>query len=161
MFPESEKILRQRRYVRLTLQSELGNRNGEVLRWLLSKQGRSEARDKILDAVRAFWLPLARQNADCYSSQELQETAQFALWRLEEQIWYLRTHFDLQVSATSPATSSLPGVATSSQALPSGGSPVLDAPNSKELEASGEGVQPLNFKRFDWSVDEIKLGEVE
>ena len=149
MFPESEKLKRQRRYVRLTLQSELDDRNGEVLRWLLSNEGRSEARDKVLDAVRAFWLPLARQNALCYSSQELQDTVQFAIWRLEEQIWYLRSHFDLQVSAT-----------VVSRAVPPEASPVPDTLNSKGLGASGEGLQPLDLKRFDWSVDENELGEV-
>ena len=152
MFLESEKIKRQRRYVRLTLQSELGNRNGEVLRWLLSKEGPSEARNKVLDAVRAFWLPNSQQNADCYSPQELKETAQFAIWRLEEQIWYLRSHFDLQVSATAPATAS--------RAEPSEASRVPDALNSKDLGASGEGLQPLDLQNFDWSVDENELGEV-
>lgn len=151
MVSESEKLKRQRRYVRLTLQSELDNRNGEVLHWLLSKGGHSEARDKVLDAVRAFWLPLARQNALCYSSRELQDTAQFAIWRMEEQIWYLRSHFGLQVSATAPAMSS--------RALPPEASVVTDAPNSKELGAFGEELQPLDLKRFDWSVDENELGE--
>ena len=149
MFPESEKILRQRRYVRLTLQSELDSRNGEVLRWLLSNEGTAGARDKVLDAVRAFWLPLSRQNALCYSPRELQDTATFAIWRLEEQIWYLRSHFDLQVSAT--------GV---SRVVPPEASPVPDALNSKSLGASGEGLQPLDLQSFDWSVDENELGEV-
>lgn len=152
MFPESEKILRQRRYVRLTLQSELDSRNGEVLRWLLSNEGTAGARDKVLDAVRAFWLPLSRQNALCYSPRELQDTAQFAIWRLEEQIWYLRSHFDLQVSATAPATAS--------RALPPEASRVPDALNSKDLGTSGEGLQPLDLQNFDWSVDENELGEV-
>ncbi len=149
MFLESENIKRQRRYVRLTLQSELDSRNGEVLRWLLSSEGQAGARDKVLDAVRAFWLPNSRQNADCYSPRELQDTAQFAIWRLEEQIWYLRTHFDLQVTAT-----------VVSQAAPPEASPVPDALNSKGLGASGEGLQPLDLKRFDWSIDENELGEV-
>ncbi len=152
MFPESEKILRQRRYVRLTLQSELDSRNGEVLRWLLSNSCQASARDKVLDAVRAFWLPLSRQNALCYSPRELQDTVTFAIWRLEEQIWYLRSHFDLQVSATAPATAS--------RAVPPEASRVPDALKSKDLGASGEGLQALDLKRFDWSVDENELGEV-
>ena len=161
MFLESEKIKRQRRYVRLTLQSELDTRNGEVLHWLLSNSCQAGDRDKVLDAVRAFWLPNSQQNADCYSPQELKETAQFAIWRLEEQIWYLRSHFNLHVSAGAPAMSSLFGVATPSRAVPPEVSPVLNALNSKGLGASGEGLQPLDLKRLDWSADENELGEAE
>ncbi len=126
--------------VRFTFQVPEKSPNGEVLLWLLYKEHGSLAKDKALDAIRAFWLPLARKDADSYSPFQLQEIAQLAIWRLEEQIRYLRFRF------------ALPAVAA--EILP----PAPVASLSKSV-ASGEASE-LKLEGFDCSIDEYELGKL-
>lgn len=150
MSPQS----RQRHYhrVRFTFQVPEKSPNGEVLLWLLAKEYGSFAKDKALEAVRAFWLPLARKDAGSYSPQELRDIAQLAIWRLEEQILYLRSCFGLPAMAAEI----LPPAPLLSQ-------PVLLHPEQatapSKLVASGEAGELLKLEEFDWSIDESELGE--
>lgn len=146
---------RQRRRVGFTFQSEQDSPNGEVLRWLLHKEGRSLAKDRALDAVRAFWLPLACLDAQRYSPRELEDVAQLALWRLEEQIRYLRSRFGLQ---STEAVSS-PPEPRSKQAVPRNPDDMPSSQSSSGSAASDETLQLLDLKQYDWSINEAELGE--
>lgn len=138
--------------VRFTFQVPEKSQNGEVLLWLLYKEHGSLAKDKALEAVRAFWLPLARKDAGSYSPQEFREIAQLAIWRLEEQILYLRSCFGLPAMAaeilpTAPHLSQAGLLHPEQVAAPS------------KLVAPGEANELLKLEGFDWSIDESELGE--
>lgn len=156
MFPESPKPKHQKPRVKVTFQLVHDTPNGEVLLWLLHKEGRNLSRDKFLEAARAFWLPLARRDALCYSPLELQEAAQVAIWRLEEQIKYLRSIFGLEVNTTTSLSHEL---STSLEAVLRKLSLVPLSHEPNEMEASGEALDLQSLQKFDWSFDESELGE--
>lgn len=145
------QTFRQCQRVKFTFQFQQNSPNGEVLRWLLHLEGRSLAKDRALDAVRAFWLPLAYHDAQRYSQQELEDVAQLAIWRLEEQIRYLRSRFDLQ---STEAVSSPPEPLHPVKTVPSNPDNMVFS-YSSSLAApcgSGETFQLLSLEEYDWSI---------
>ncbi len=81
--------------VRFTFEPDRSSPNGMTYSWLIHRTYKGKT--KAADAVRAFWLPFAYQDANNHSESELKDLAQQSIWRMEEQIQHLRETFGLKV----------------------------------------------------------------
>lgn len=151
--PQKKQRLAPR--LKVMFQHAQTNANGEVLRWILEHEdGLRAAKEKGLEALRAFWLPLARKESGHFSSEELQNAAKIAVWRLQEQIYYLQSLFNLEVvifGTTPPPVETSEIVAESKHSF-------MSLVQKQKLEE----VLPtpsVDLQSFDWSIDEGELGE--
>ena len=150
--PQKKQCLAPR--LKVMFQHAQTNANGEVLRWILEHEdGLRAAKEKGLEALRAFWLPLARKESGHFSTEELQNAAKIAVWRLQEQIYYLQSLFNLEVVivGTTPPPVETSGIVESKHSF-------MSLVQKQKLEE----VLPtpsLDLQSFDWSINEGELGE--
>ena len=150
--PQKKQCLAPR--LKVMFQHAQTNANGEVLRWILEHEdGLRAAKEKGLEALRAFWLPLARKERGHFSTEELQNAAKIAVWRLQEQIYYLQSLFNLEVVivGTTPPPVETSGIVESKHSF-------MSLVQKQKLEE----VLPtpsLDLQSFDWSINEGELGE--
>ncbi len=150
--PQKKQCLAPR--LKVMFQHTQTNANGEVLRWILEHEdGLRAAKEKGLEALRAFWLPLARKESGHFSTEELQNAAKIAVWRLQEQIYYLQSLFNLEVVivGTTPPPVETSGIVESKHSF-------MSLVQKQKLEE----VLPtpsLDLQSFDWSINEGELGE--
>ena len=149
--PQKEERLTPR--IKVMFQVAQKNANGEILRWMLDHEdGLRVAKEKGLEAMRAFWLPLARKESGRYSSEQLQNAAKIAIWRLQEQIYHLQSLFNLEVVIVSTTS---PPIETSRIAAESKHSSISLVQEQKLEEAAS-----FDLQSFDWSINESELGEI-
>ncbi len=142
----------QARRLKVLFQYSENNADGEVLRWMLDHEdGLRVGKEKGIEALRAFWLPLARKQSGRFSSEQLQNAAKIAVWRLQEQIYYLQSTFNLELVIF--GTTSVETTATANSQ-----SSALTLVQKEKIEE----VSPkpsIDFQSFDWSVNDGELGE--
>lgn len=94
--------------VRFTFEPDRNSPNGVLLNWILHKA--YDGKEKMMAAGRSFWLPFAYQASGKYSKAEVRAVANEAIWRLEEQIRFLRENFDIEAPnrTVAPASQSQP-----------------------------------------------------
>lgn len=80
--------------VRFIFEPDRSSPNGITYAWLIHRT--YKGKEKAATAARAFWLPFAYRDSGDYSETELKELAQQSIWRMEEQIQYLRESFGLE-----------------------------------------------------------------
>ncbi len=93
--------------VRFTFEPDRNSPNGILLSWILHKA--YDGKEKMMAAGRSFWLPFAYQGSGKYSKAELRAVANESIWRLEEQIRFLRENFEIEApnrTTTAPAPQS-------------------------------------------------------
>lgn len=92
--------------VRFIFEPDRHSPNGVTFTWLIHKT--YNGKEKAAIATRAFWLPFAYRDSGNSSEAELRELAQQSIWKLEEQIQYLRESFGLEATPRpiAPAPSS-------------------------------------------------------
>ncbi|MBD1845693.1 hypothetical protein H6F89_20235 [Cyanobacteria bacterium FACHB-63] len=95
--------------VRFIFEPDRNSPNGQTYSWLIHTT--YDGKEKAASATRSFWMPFAARDSGKYSEAELQELAKQCIWRLEEQIQFIRENFGVdvparQVIASPPATSS-------------------------------------------------------
>ncbi len=93
--------------VRFTFEPDRNSPNGILLSWILHKA--YDGKEKMMAAGRSFWLPFAYQASGKYSKAELRAVANESIWRLEEQIRFLRENFEIEApsrTSTVPASQS-------------------------------------------------------
>lgn len=136
--------------LKVTLHISKTSPNAEVLRGILdSPEGIRIAKEKALDAIRAFWLPTYRQEAG-YPTPQLKDAARKAIWRLQEQIYYLQSLYDLEAVIEIPT---VVGYSKGRQDRTN-----FEVPPKLEIEAKeAEAYDP---QQLDWSFDEAELGVV-
>lgn len=83
--------------VRFVFEPDRNSPNGVTFSWLLHKA--YDGKEKAGAAARSFWLPFACRDAGNYSEADLKDLAQQCIWRMEEQIQYLRESFNLETPA--------------------------------------------------------------
>lgn len=86
--------LTSKEQVRFVFEPDRNSPNGILLTWCLHHT--FDGKEKVAAAARSFWLPFAYQALSSYSKVALQELAQQCIWRIEEQIQFLRSRFDLE-----------------------------------------------------------------
>lgn len=91
--------------VRFTFEPDRNSPNGVAFSWLIHKA--YDGKEKAGTAVRAFWLPFAQRDRGDQSEAELGELVQQCIWRLEEQIQFLREKFDLDAPTRPTPPSSI------------------------------------------------------
>lgn len=150
MVVQLNKQLCSGKRLKVTLHISRTSPNAEVLRGILdSPDGIRIAKEKALDAIRAFWLPTYRQEAG-YPTPQLKDAARKAIWRLQEQIYYLQSLFDLEVAIEMPSAA---GHSKIKQERTD-----LQAPPKLEIEA--KEVVAYDPQQLDWSFDEAELGGI-
>jgi hypothetical protein len=92
---ESSKPANKER-VRFIFEPDRHSPNGITFTWLIHKT--YNGKEKAVTATRAFWLPFAYRDRGNSSEAELRELAQQSIWKLEEQIQYLRESFGLEAA---------------------------------------------------------------
>lgn len=143
----------QARRLKVLFQYSENNADGEILGWMINHEdGLRVGKEKGTEALRAFWLPLARKESGNFSPEQLQNAAKMAVWRLQEQIYYLQSTFNLELAVfgTAPVTTVASIVDSQSSALSL-------VQNEKIEEASL--VPAIDFQSFDWSIKDGELGE--
>lgn len=150
MVVQLNKQLCSGKRLKVTFHISKSSPNAEVLRGILdSPDGIRIAKEKALDAIRAFWLPTYRQEAG-YPAPQLKDAARMAIWRLQEQIHYLQSLYGLE------AVIEIPTVAGYSKGKQDRTN--LEAPLKLEIEAKKADV--YDPQQLDWSFDEAELGGV-
>ncbi len=86
--------------VRFTFEPDRNSPNGILLSWILHKA--YDGKEKMMAAGRSFWLPFAYQASGKYSKAELRAVANESIWRLEEQIRFLRENFEIEAPSRTP-----------------------------------------------------------
>ncbi len=143
----------QARRLKVLFQYSENNADGEILRWIINHEdGLRVGKEKGTEALRAFWLPLARKENGNFSPEQLQNAAKMAVWRLQEQIYYLQSTFNLELAVFGTAT-----VAPVASTVNSQSSTLSLVQNEKIEEASL--VPAIDFQSFDWSIKDEELGE--
>ncbi|MGJ3254455.1 MAG: hypothetical protein ACFE0J_25480 [Elainellaceae cyanobacterium] len=89
--------------VRFIFEPDRSSPNGITFSWLVHNA--YNGKEKAATATRAFWLPFAYRASGNYSEDELRELTQQSIWRLEEQIQYLRESFGLEIPTRSAVAS--------------------------------------------------------
>lgn len=106
--------------VRFIFEPDRNSPNGITYSWLIHNA--YDGKEKAAAATRSFWMPFAARDSGKFSESELRELAQQCLWRLEEQMNYIRENFDLELPnrAVTPSASALnpPPVESSDSVAP-------------------------------------------
>jgi hypothetical protein len=129
--------------VRFIFEPDRNSPNGITYSWLIHNA--YDGKEKAAAATRSFWMPFAARDSGKFSEAELRELAQQCLWRLEEQMNYIRENFDLELpnrAITSPASALNPPTAESSP-----------SPNSQTPEEQF-------FGDLDLSIEDTMLGDM-
>ena len=149
-----EKRERQGNRIKITFNISSSSPNSEILLWILDNlEGSKVAKEKAIDAIRAFWLPDCRQEAG-HSTAQLQRTARIAIWRLQEQIYYLQSLFNIEPT--------LIGLSTSSGMESTNGDDRRQmslVPKDENLESKNQQIDSFNLQDYDWSIEEVELGK--
>jgi hypothetical protein len=122
--------------VRFTFEPDRNSPNGILLTWILHKA--RDGKEKMMSAGRSFWLPFAYQASGKYSKAEVRAVANEAIWRLEEQIRFLRENFEIEAPNRTPAT-----------------------PVSQSTEPEPEPEQPQFFADMDLTIEDDMLGSLD
>lgn len=138
--------------LKVTFHISKSSPNAETLLGILdSPEGTRVAKEKALDAIRTFWLPTYRQEAG-YPTAQLKETARRAIWRLQEQIYYLQSLFDLETLVEMPSVVGH-SVSTSRQKQ-------VNLVPTPTLDTEVKEAVVFDPQQLDWSFDEAELGGV-
>lgn len=135
--------------VRFIFEPDRNSPNGMTYSWLIHTT--YDGKEKAASATRSFWMPFAARDSGKYSEAELQEVAQQCIWRLEEQIQFLRENFGVD-------TPNRQGIAP----LPPATTASSSATNSTESESTAKGQtdQERFFNDLDLSMDDDMLGDI-
>lgn len=147
-----KKSKSQARRLKVLFQYSENNADGEVLRWMIDHEdGLRVAKEKGTEALRAFWLPLARKQSGRFSPEQLQNGAKIAVWRLQEQIYYLQSTFNLElvIFGITPVET-VTTVNSQSSAL---------SLIQKEKIEEASPMPYIDFQSFDWSINDGELGD--
>jgi hypothetical protein len=138
--------------VRFIFEPDRHSPNGITFTWLIHKT--YNGKEKAAIATRAFWLPFAYRDHGNASETDLRELAQQFVWRLEEQIQYLRETFGLEVPRQVPPTG-VPQGGNSEAILQGRGSANASPTTTPEPEIP----QPNRSDRLNSAVEEDLLNE--
>lgn len=133
--------------VRFIFEPDRNSPNGLTYSWLIHTT--YDGKEKAASAARSFWMPFAARDSGKYSQVELQELAQQCVWRLEEQIQFIRENF---AGVDVPARQALSPPANSAVAE-SGAEP---SANPSEPQTDQERF----FNDLDLSMDDNMLGDI-
>lgn len=130
--------------VRFIFEPDRNSSNGITYSWLIHNA--YDGKEKAAAAARSFWMPFAARDSGKFSETELRELAQQCLWRLEEQMNYIRENFDLELPnrVVAPSTSAL---------NPPTEKPAADSPDPQSSE------DPF-FGDLDLSIEDNMLGDI-
>jgi hypothetical protein len=144
--PDSTKSANKER-VRFIFEPDRHSPNGVTFTWLIHKT--YNGKEKAAIATRSFWLPFAYRDSGISSDAELRELAQQSIWKLEEQIQYLRESFGLE-GTPRPIAPATPSQVVQTEAIAST-KPIAEPPESQPvLEVEG-----LNLKANQELLDEF------
>ncbi|MBD1848203.1 hypothetical protein H6F89_33600 [Cyanobacteria bacterium FACHB-63] len=130
--------------VRFIFEPDRNSPNGITYSWLIHNA--YDGKEKAAAATRSFWMPFAARDSGKISETELRELAQQCLWRLEEQMNYIRENFDLELPNRVIAS-------TSTLNPPPVESSAVDSPGSQSSE------DPF-FGDLDLSIEDNMLGDI-
>lgn len=130
--------------VRFIFEPDRNSPNGITYSWLIHNA--YDGKEKAAAATRSFWMPFAARDSGKFSETELRELAQQCLWRLEEQMNYIRENFDLELPnrVVTPSTSALNPPTENS---------IADSPDPQSSE------DPF-FGDLDLSMEDNMLGDI-
>lgn len=131
--------------VRFIFEPDRNSPNGLTYSWLIHTT--YDGKEKAASATRSFWMPFAARDSGKYSEAELQELAKQCIWRLEEQIQFIRENFGVDVTARQVVA---PPPATSSTAENGAGSSTSEPQTEQERF----------FNDLDLSMDDNMLGDI-
>lgn len=131
--------------VRFIFEPDRNSPNGLTYSWLIHTT--YDGKEKAASATRSFWMPFAARDSGKYSEAELQELAKQCIWRLEEQIQFIRENFGVDVPARQIIA---PPPATSSTAENGAGSSTSEPQTEQERF----------FNDLDLSMDDNMLGDI-
>lgn len=131
--------------VRFIFEPDRNSPNGLTYSWLIHTT--YDGKEKAASATRSFWMPFAARDSGKYSETELQELAQQCIWRLEEQIQFIRENFGVDV----PARQSLAPQATGSLGTEN---------NTPSSPSEPQTDQERFFNDLDLSLEDDMLGDI-
>lgn len=130
--------------VRFIFEPDRNSPNGITYSWLIHNA--YDGKEKAAAATRSFWMPFAARDSGKFSEAELRELAQQCLWRMEEQMNYIRENFDLELPSRVVAPVSNPPTVE--------GSAVADSPSDPQASED-----PF-YGDLDLSIEDNMLGDI-
>jgi hypothetical protein len=134
--------------VRFIFEPDRNSPNGLTYSWLIHST--YDGKEKAASAARSFWMPFAARDSGKYSQAELQELAQQCVWRLEEQIQFIRENF---VGVDVPARQAISSPVTNATSAENGAETTA---NPSEPQTAQERF----FNDLDLSIDDNMLGDI-
>jgi hypothetical protein len=133
--------------VRFIFEPDRNSPNGITYSWLIHSA--YDGKEKAAAATRSFWMPFAARDSGKFSEAELRELAQQCLWRLEEQMTYIRENFDLELPnrVITPSTSAL-------------NPPTVENAASDAPAPDAQTPEDQFFGDLDLSIEDNMLGDI-
>lgn len=133
--------------VRFIFEPDRNSPNGITYSWLIHNA--YDGKEKAAAATRSFWMPFAARDSGKFSEAELRELAQQCLWRMEEQMNYIRENFDLDLPSrvAPPSTSAL---------NPS----TIENPATADSPSDPQASEDQFYGDLDLSIEDNMLGDI-